>query len=81
VLVLLDFFFLYYIQKFVFTNTYIFQKRISRRFVVQRSVDGAKVDLLDEDNAFAVFISYTEIYNNYVFDLLENINETGIISK
>lgn len=29
---------------------------------------------LDEDNAFAVFVSYVEIYNNYVYDLLEDVN-------
>ena len=26
---------------------------------------------VDEDNAYAVFVSYCEIYNNYVYDLLE----------
>ena len=26
---------------------------------------------LDEDSNYAVFISYVEIYNNYVFDLLD----------
>ena len=29
---------------------------------------------LDEDNAFAVFVSYVEIYNNYVYDLLEEVS-------
>lgn len=26
---------------------------------------------LDQDNVYAVFITYVEIYNNYVFDLFE----------
>lgn len=29
---------------------------------------------VEEDNAFAVFITYVEIYNNNVYDLLENIS-------
>ena len=26
----------------------------------------------NEDSAYAVFISYIEVYNNYIFDLLED---------
>ena len=33
----------------------------------------SQVSGLDEDNAFAVFVSYVEIYNNYVYDLLEEV--------
>ena len=29
----------------------------------------------DEDSNYAVFVSYVEIYNNYIYDLLEDINE------
>ncbi|KAH7951748.1 hypothetical protein HPB52_012179 [Rhipicephalus sanguineus] len=32
----------------------------------------AKVDDVDPDMAYAVFVSYIEIYNNYVYDLLED---------
>lgn len=35
------------------------------------SCDASTVDGLDEDNMFAVFISYVEVYNNSVYDLLE----------
>ena len=28
---------------------------------------------VEEDNSYAVFVSYTEIYNNYVYDLLEDV--------
>lgn len=28
--------------------------------------------IVDEDNAYAVFVTYTEIYNNSVYDLLED---------
>lgn len=34
---------------------------------------------VNEDSAYAVFISYIEVYNNYIFDLLEEdqVNEYG----
>ena len=28
---------------------------------------------VDEDSNYAVFVSYIEIYNNYVYDLLEDL--------
>lgn len=28
---------------------------------------------VDEDSSYCVFVSYIEIYNNYVYDLLEDI--------
>ena len=28
--------------------------------------------IIDEDSGYAVFVSYVEIYNNYVYDLLED---------
>lgn len=37
------------------------------------SSDVTTLSGIDEDNSFAVFISYVEIYNNSVFDLLEPI--------
>ncbi|KAI8511007.1 Kinesin-like protein kif23, partial [Branchiostoma belcheri] len=33
--------------------------------------DPTKVEAVDEDNAYAVFVSFIEIYNNYIYDLLE----------
>lgn len=30
-----------------------------------------RVRCVDEDNAYAVFVSYVQIYNNYVYDLLD----------
>ncbi|XP_033725616.1 kinesin-like protein KIF23 isoform X2 [Pecten maximus] len=38
-----------------------------------RVEDGDRVENVDEDNNYAVFVSYTEIYNNYVYDLLEEL--------
>ena len=34
-----------------------------------RKVEG----VVDEDSNYAVFVSYIEIYNNYVYDLLEEL--------
>ena len=28
---------------------------------------------IEEDNNYAVFVSYVEIYNNYIYDLLEEL--------
>ena len=38
-----------------------------------RITDGAKIEDVDKDNSYAVFVSYIEIYNNYVYDLLEEL--------
>ena len=32
-----------------------------------------RVDDIDEDNNYSVFVSYVEIYNNYIYDLLEEL--------
>ncbi|XP_061855450.1 kinesin-like protein KIF23 isoform X4 [Colius striatus] len=34
--------------------------------------DHCKVEEIDEDNVYSVFVSYIEIYNNYIYDLLED---------
>jgi len=36
-----------------------------------RVQDNNKVEAVDEDQLYSVFISYVEIYNNYIYDLLE----------
>ncbi|XP_042332911.1 kinesin-like protein KIF23 isoform X6 [Sceloporus undulatus] len=33
--------------------------------------DNCKADEVDEDNVYGVFVSYIEIYNNYIYDLLD----------
>jgi len=30
-------------------------------------------EVVDNDSSYAVFVSYIEIYNNYIYDLLEDI--------
>ncbi|VDI65837.1 kinesin family member 23 [Mytilus galloprovincialis] len=38
-----------------------------------RMSDPTRVEDIDEGNIYAVFVSYIEIYNNYVYDLLEEL--------
>ncbi|XP_063699925.1 kinesin-like protein KIF23 [Culicoides brevitarsis] len=43
----------------------------------QASTNAETLDGLDEDNMYAVFITYVEVYNNSVFDLLEETPMQG----
>ena len=36
-----------------------------------------KVEDVDQDCRYAVFVSYVEIYNNYVYDLLDEDQLSG----
>uniref|UniRef100_A0A671W5V9 Kinesin-like protein n=1 Tax=Sparus aurata TaxID=8175 RepID=A0A671W5V9_SPAAU len=40
-----------------------------------------KADGVDEDSSYSVFVSYIEIYNNYIYDLLEETQEDVIKPK
>ncbi len=40
---------------------------------VPRVRDPTRLDVAEEDNNYAVFVSYVEIYNNYIYDLLEEL--------
>ncbi|XP_067358685.1 kinesin-like protein KIF23 isoform X3 [Channa argus] len=40
-----------------------------------------KADGVDDDSCYSVFVSYIEIYNNYIYDLLEEIQEDAIKPK
>lgn len=33
--------------------------------------EACKAEGVDEDSSYSVFVSYVEIYNNYIYDLLE----------
>lgn len=37
-----------------------------------RDIEESQVLQVDQDNAYAVFVTYVEIYNNSVYDLLED---------
>ena len=38
-----------------------------------RITDSAKIEDVDEAVPYTVFVSYIEIYNNYVYDLLDEL--------
>lgn len=48
------------------------RKNNSNPDLAMSSTDITKVPGINEDNQYAVFVSYVEIYNNSVFDLLED---------
>lgn len=45
------------------------------------SEEACKADGVDEDSSYSIFISYVEIYNNYIYDLLEGTQEDAIKPK
>uniref|UniRef100_A0A8C3XSZ6 Kinesin-like protein n=1 Tax=Chelydra serpentina TaxID=8475 RepID=A0A8C3XSZ6_CHESE len=50
------------------------KRQIDPEFADMISVrDHCKVEEVEEDNVYSVFVSYIEIYNNYIYDLLEEI--------
>ncbi|XP_014251271.1 kinesin-like protein KIF23 isoform X2 [Cimex lectularius] len=51
------------------------EKFESETDVTARTRDHRIINIMDEDNCFAVFVTYVEIYNNTVYDLLEDIYE------
>ncbi|XP_070763443.1 kinesin-like protein KIF23 [Enoplosus armatus] len=40
-----------------------------------------KTSAVDEDSSYSIFVSYIEIYNNYIYDLLEETQEDSIKPK
>ncbi|XP_054475406.1 kinesin-like protein KIF23 isoform X2 [Anoplopoma fimbria] len=46
-----------------------------------KSEEAYKTDAVDEDSSYSVFVSYIEIYNNYIYDLLEENQEDAIKPK
>ncbi|XP_038275854.1 kinesin-like protein KIF23 isoform X3 [Dermochelys coriacea] len=50
------------------------KRQIDPEFADMISVrDHCKVEEVEEDNVYSVFVSYIEIYNNYIYDLLEEV--------
>ena len=41
--------------------------------------DTTAVSDAEEDNNYAVFVSYVQIYNNYIYDLLEDLSFDPIV--
>jgi kinesin family protein 23 len=66
---------------YVFLKYKLFSRKESDTDLNQRIPDDTKVESVVEDNTYAVFVTYVEIYNNAVYDLLEEIPEDVIRSK
>jgi kinesin family protein 23 len=47
----------------------------------QQAPDKKKTESVDEHNRFAVFVTYVEIYNNAMYDLLKDVPKEGTRSK
>lgn len=45
------------------------------------SDEACRADGVDEDSSYSILISYIEIYNNYIYDLLEEMQEDAIKAK
>ncbi|KDR20500.1 hypothetical protein L798_04887, partial [Zootermopsis nevadensis] len=54
------------------------KKKDSDTDVLQRTPDDTKIGSIEDDNTYAVFVTYVEVYNNAVYDLLEDIPEDAI---
>lgn len=46
---------------------------------MSRIRDPSIVQDVEEDNNYGVFVSYVEIYNNYIYDLLEELTYDPIV--
>ncbi|CAH2274548.1 kinesin KIF23 isoform X1 [Pelobates cultripes] len=54
------------------SRTPLNRQRIEPEFADMINIqDHCKVEEVDEDSVYSVFVSYIEIYNNYIYDLLE----------
>lgn len=61
-------------QKEVYARLHRLERKDTDIEIASRaSTDVSMLSGLDEDNAYSVFVTYTEIYNNSVYDLLEPV--------
>ncbi|XP_001983510.2 kinesin-like protein KIF23 [Drosophila grimshawi] len=60
-------------QRFAGAGRFAFRRKDSDPEIAsQASVEPTPLNTLDEDNMYSVFITYVEMYNNSVYDLLED---------
>lgn len=71
----------FFLTNVVFIPCWFSRNQSQEDLISARSNDGFKITDVQQDNAYAVFVTYIEIYNDNVFDLLENINETDVYTK
>lgn len=59
-----------------------FRQKLDPEFAdMIKSEEASKTEGVDEDSSYSVFVSYIEIYNNYIYDLLEDTQEDAIKPK
>ncbi|XP_075714476.1 kinesin-like protein KIF23 isoform X5 [Rhinoderma darwinii] len=69
-------------QTQVLTRTPLSRQRPEPEFADMINIeDGCKIEEVDEDSVYSVFVSYIEIYNNYIYDLLEEVSIDPIKPK
>ncbi|XP_063781581.1 kinesin-like protein KIF23 isoform X6 [Pseudophryne corroboree] len=69
-------------QPQVISRTPLSRQRVEPEFADMINIeDHCKVDDVDEDSVYSVFVSYIEIYNNYIYDLLEEVSIDPIKPK
>lgn len=53
---------------------FFFRRQVDPEFADMINVqEFCKAEEVDEDSVYGVFVSYIEIYNNYIYDLLEEV--------
>lgn len=62
-------------------NSHCSFRKDSDTALPQRTADSTKIENVDDDNTYAVSVTYVEIYNNAVYDLLEDVPEDTLRSK
>ncbi|KAE8618581.1 hypothetical protein XENTR_v10009421 [Xenopus tropicalis] len=62
------------VQPQLITRTPLSRQRMDPEFADMINIqEQCKVEDVDEDSVYSVFVSYIEIYNNYIYDLLEEV--------
>ncbi|XP_053574461.1 kinesin-like protein KIF23 isoform X7 [Bombina bombina] len=70
------------VQPQVISRTPLSRQKIEPEFADMINIqDHCKVEEVDEDSVYSVFVSYIEIYNNYIYDLLEEVSMDPIKPK
>jgi len=63
-------------------KTPITRQRLDPEFAdMIRPDEACRADGVDEDSSYSVFVSYIEIYNNYIYDLLEETSTDPLKAK
>lgn len=66
----------------IFIETDFHRQRMDPEFADMITVpEHCKAEGVDEDSVYSLFVSYVEIYNNYLYDLLEEIPQDPIKPK